>query len=435
VKTSRLLACGALACAALHASPASAQTNKPGLQSSLSTAATPITLQEAVARALERNPTFAIARAETTRSEAVVREVEASWLPTLSGNGAYTHLDSARTVGSVVDLPANALNANLLLTVPLVMPRQWANYAEAGDNLKAQQAGTADIRRQVAVATGRAYLAVYAQKLVVEVDERARDTAKKHHEYAQQRYSGGVGTSLDEVRAAQEVATDEALVHQAYSTLATAEEALGVLVGADGPLDAAEDPELTAPPTLAAGLADAEHRTDVLAANFKRKAAERVTRHDYTDYLPFLIGTAEPFYQTPALPTVPQTGYQMALVLTLPIFDGGLRYGQARERDALATEARVNLDGQLRQARSDVRAAFEALRRSDQALEASRRGAELANRALSLANLAYTAGATSDIEVIDAERAARDADTLAEIAADTARQARLNLLSATNHFP
>ena len=51
---------------------------------------------------------------------------------------------------------------------------------------------------KIALATGRAYLMVYAQKLVIEVDERARDTAKKHYDYAHKRYAGGVGTSTSQ---------------------------------------------------------------------------------------------------------------------------------------------------------------------------------------------------------------------------------------------
>jgi outer membrane protein TolC len=417
------------------AQPNPGEGHVPVLQSAPTVGAGAIGLSEAVARALQRNPTYDSAREEIRRVQAIVREVEASWLPTLTGNGVYTHLDHARAEAGAVILPQNGLNANLLLTVPLIMPRQWANTSESKDNVRVQRASTDEIRREVALSTGRAYLAVYAQKLVIEVDERARDTAKKHYAYAHQRYRGGVGTSLDEVRAAQEVAGDEALVQQAYSSLASAQEALGVLVGVDGPLDSSDDPDLAPAPTLAAGLEDATQRPDVLATDLRRRAAERVTHHDYTDYLPYLVGNAEPFYQDPATPTIPRTGYQMMLVLTLPLYDGGLRYGQARERDALAAEARLGFEGQVRQARSDVRAAFEAVRRADMALTASRDAARLANQALALANLAYSAGATSDLEVIDAERAARDAETQAEIAADTARQARVSLLSVTNHFP
>ena len=61
--------------------------------------------------------------------------------------------------------------------------------------------------------------------------------------------------------------------------------------------------------------------------------------------------------------------------------------------------------------------------------------ARLANEALRLATLAYIAGATTNLEVIDAERQARDAETQEEVAADNARQAQLDLLAASGRFP
>ena len=60
---------------------------------------------------------------------------------------------------------------------------------------------------------------------------------------------------------------------------------------------------------------------------------------------------------------------------------------------------------------------------------------ELAHQALDLANLAYHAGATTNIEVIDAELRARDADSAVVIAEDNVRQARLDLLVAAGQFP
>jgi outer membrane protein TolC len=52
-----------------------------------------------------------------------------------------------------------------------------------------------------------------------------------------------------------------------------------------------------------------------------------------------------------------------------------------------------------------------------------------------MANLAYRAGASTDIEVIDAERRSRDAETSAVQAEDAARRARLELLVATGQLP
>jgi outer membrane protein TolC len=281
---------------------------------------------------------------------------------------------------------------------------------------------------------GRA-LAVYSQKVLIEVDELARDTAKRHADYAHERYVGGVGTSLDEVRALQQLATDDALVQQAYAQLSAVEEALGIVVGVEGPLDTAEDPTLAAPPSLQDGLNDAAHRTDVVALDARLKSASKTVQDDWTDYAPYLVGVAEPFYQNPAIiPTTPMNGYALELLLTVPLYDGGLRYGQHRERDALREQARVAYEAGLRQARSDVRVAFEAMRRADDGLRSSRDAAKLAAQALDLANRAYRAGAVTNIEVIDAEQQSRDTATQAEAAANAARQARLTIATLTTLF-
>jgi outer membrane protein TolC len=408
---------------------------EPHLRLSLATPATRVTLPDAIARALAKNPTYATAQLEIRRAEAVVRETAAAWLPTLYANAGATHLDGNRVEAGNIILAQNELAANVTLTVPIVMARQWLSTTEARLSAEAIRATSADARRTVAYATGQAFLAVYAQKFVIEVDETALENAKSHADYAHQRYAGGVGNVLDEVRARQEVATDAALVQQAYSQLATAEEVLGILAGEEGPLDTEGDATLPEPPSLQTGLDEAVHRTDVVALADRSQAASQVFRDDWSNYAPYLAAIAEPFYQNPAIPTLPLTGYALSLMLTVPLYDGGLRYGQHREHRALLDEANVAYGAGLRQARSDVRDSSEAMARADQALRSSRAAASLANRALELANTAYRAGAVTDIEVIDAERAARDADTQAEIAADTARQARLTMLSATGRLP
>jgi len=121
--------------------------------------------------------------------------------------------------------------------------------------------------------------------------------------------------------------------------------------------------------------------------------------------------------------------------LTLPLYDGGNRYGLKHERDALYDEAKTRLDAALRQARSEVRTAFEEVRRNDEALRAAREAAQLAEDGLQITTQAYRAGATNDLDVVDAERRYRDALTAAATAEDNARQARIDLLAATGRFP
>ncbi len=52
-----------------------------------------------------------------------------------------------------------------------------------------------------------------------------------------------------------------------------------------------------------------------------------------------------------------------------------------------------------------------------------------------IVNISYRAGAATNIEVIDAEGRARNADTAVAVAEDDLRRAKLDLLAALGRFP
>jgi outer membrane protein TolC len=141
------------------------------------------------------------------------------------------------------------------------------------------------------------------------------------------------------------------------------------------------------------------------------------------------------FYNTPEIAPTPTWGFQILAVLAVTFYDGGYRAGLAQERDAIEAEAREELAQLDRTASSEVRASEDAVRRAREARDAAHRSAEFANRALQLANIAYRGGTGTSLDVIDAERTARDAATQAVIADDGLRQAQFGLLAATGHFP
>jgi outer membrane protein TolC len=405
-----------------------------------------VTFEQAVQRTLAKNPTIVQAAEEIRRYHALMEEVRSASLPILNAAGAYTRLDSNRLESGQVAVPVGLLNLNLSLSAPLIYPRGWVQWGQASDQVDVARANSEDVRRTLAVAAARGYLAILTQKRLVETARIARDNAKAHYEFTRAQRVGGIGNMLDETRAAQELTTDEVNLQNQKIALVRAREALGVLMASDAPADNADESTPTEMPTYGDAMNAAEKvRADVRA---RRRAAEATARtvHDaYADYLPYLNLLAQPFFQVPStdnsnyppssLTTYPRTGWEAELVLTLPLYDGGLRYGQEHEREALASEAKVNVEATLRQAKSDVRTAFEEIREADVALDQATQSSVFANHALDLANLAYRAGATTNLEVIDAERQARDAETQKAIAEDAARQARLDLLAASGRFP
>jgi len=394
-----------------------------------------MTFEEAIRQSVLRNASAQVANFEIQRFEAVARQTRASWLPTLTGNGTYTLLDSDRTRQGQVLSHKGQLSANVTLNVPIVMPQQWAASSRASDQIGVARASSADVKRSVAIAAAKGYLLVVSQRRLLEVSQSARVTALAHYEFSRMRFLGGLGNKVDAVRAAQELAADDGLVEQARISVIRAREALGALIGVQTPVDAVE-PALAEPSTQESALKEAEaQRSDVQAQKNRMQAAKHSSSLNYTEYLPFLNAMAQPFYQNPASFITPKTGWQAQLVLTVPLYDGGLRYGHADERAAVSEEAQATLDGLLRQARSEVRTAFSAVMSAEATLSSNRRAARLADQALQLAILAYRAGATGNLEVIDAERRARDASIQVAVGEDGLRQTRLDLLAASGRFP
>jgi len=396
-----------------------------------------ITLAEALARARAQHPSLAIARQEIERSEGLLREARAAELPTLIGTGLFTRLDRDRVTSTGLKIgDANQWNTSLSLSVPLLVPTAWSNVNHAKDERNQARSNVDDVSRQLATTVARAYLGVILERRQVVVAERARETARAHFDFARTRLQGGMGTSLDDARAEQELRTNEARVATLSTALARARAALGAALSSDHPLDASDDVSLPVLPDVASATDEAQsNRADVKALRARLVGAQHSRRSVWTLYSPYLVGNALAFRQDLGSVLQPTHGWQAQLLLTLPFYDGGVRTGEARERSAVESEARLALEGALRGVANDVRVAFEVMVHQDEGLSAAREAARLARRVVELAELAYRAGATTNLEVIDAERRARDAETEAELAEDASRQARLELLLATGRFP
>lgn len=432
MRSALLLALALLAPAARaqHAPPPAPAAPPPALEA--------VDFDEAVRRAAARAPGARIAALEVSRVQALLWQARSGALPALTASGTWTRIDDDRSSAQGTRALADEqTNASLALSVPLFAPSRWYQWSHAGDQLDVVRASERDVRRVVSLNAARAYLTIVSQRRSVEVSRSAVTTAAAHYDYAHTRRVGGVGNALDEARADQQLATAQAQLENALAGLARAQEALGIATGAPGPLDARGEPDLGGGPATAdEGVRAAEEgRTDVLLSRERLRAAGRVAADSWADWLPTLSLNALLYRQDPPTTTTPLHGWQVQLALSLPLFDGGLRIGLGRERGALEAEARTQLDATLLQARADVRAALSNLEHALAALEQNRRAAAQANAALGIVQHAFRAGATTSLDVTDAERTARDADSAAVIAEDAVRQSRLDLLAATGRFP
>lgn len=399
----------------------------------LAVAAQPMRFEDAVQRALEHHPTMKLARADTERALGQLEQARSASLPYLGVNAVGTQLDADRVLNDRVISAATQVAANVQLQVPLIVPNRWAAWRRAGAAYDATKVTVNDYRRLVAVAAGRSWLQVLAQQRVVDAAQRSRDVANAHLQYATDRHTAGIGSELDKIRAAQEVAVARQQLATATGNLKRLQELLGVSLGLDEPVSAIdEEPALAVKEQVDES---AKERTDVVAARARVEAAEVATSWDWSDYTPLLTAIVQPGYQNPPTLTVPLWSFQAQLVLTIPLYEGHLRWGQQRERRANELAAKSQLENLQRQASAEVRAALAQVSQADEALSAARDASTQARRTLELSQQAFKAGASTNIEVVDAERRARDAETAVALAEDASRQARLEVLAASGRFP
>jgi outer membrane protein TolC len=291
----------------------------------------------------------------------------------------------------------------------------------------------ADVKRNVAFATADAYLSILVQKRVVETNERSRDTAKAHFDLATELEQKGTGSRLNALRAQQQFSVDSGLVEVARLALYRAQEALGVLIAADGPADATDEPDFSV--SADAGSPSGLFRTDLRLFSAQQHAAERTVRDTSKEWYPTLDALFQPSSTYPPQFFVPQNSWRFLLQANIPIFDSGQRAALKIQRQADVDQFRAALAGATTEANSEVRAAREAVASTERTLATARAAADQAQQVVDITNVSFRAGAATNIEVIDAERVARDSGTAVAIAEDQVRRARLELLNALGRFP
>jgi multidrug efflux system outer membrane protein len=424
-------AAAVFAAGALAAVPARARAEPPASPTPVHTPAGAINFRDAIARALARNPDRLVALAEIERVDGLLAQATSALLPQVAGNLTYTRLEGNRYVANKLEAAANSVLAALDVSSPLVDLHAYAERRRARDQVDVTAAQADAVKRSVAIATARAYFAALSAARFLAIAQHARDNASSHVAFATERHTAGVGNELDVARAETEVASDETQVASARTAKLRAEEALGVITGTDGALAAAGEPDLDAAhagPGIAA-------RADVIADVRARDAADWSRAHDWLDWVPTLHVSGDAFYTAPQIDPIPRLGYNVLVTLTAPIYDGGYRHGEHEQHEAADVETHEQEVGLDRQASSEVRVARGALDDSRAARDAAHRAADAATRTLALANTGYHAGTATGLEVVDAQRAALDAETQATIADDDYRQAQLDLLAATGAFP
>jgi outer membrane protein TolC len=395
-----------------------------------------VEFDDAVARAVAAHRSVAQAAVAIERAEGLLRQARAATLPVVSATISSTTLDREVGFDDRVTQPQTQVTFGLNASMQVLAPARWAASAQARDQVAIAEQSVVEARRQIAIAAGQAYLAVIAQRRQVEVTTRSVENARAHLDYARKRREGGLGSRLNELRAEQSLSTDEVRLENARLALLQAQEALGIILVEDGPVDAGSEPTLAVPSTSSdAAVAQAlAERSDLVLQRAVKAAAERVFNDSVRDIMPTGTISFAPQYVTPRGLFQPSKSWRLTLSVTQPIFEGGQRAGVKMLRAAAVNQAQLTIESLEIELRAEARFAQASVDSYTRALERARAAATQAVEVLTITTGAFELGASTNLEVIDAQRSARDAEAAAVIAEDNLRRARLDLLIALGRF-
>jgi outer membrane protein TolC len=392
-----------------------------------------LTFDEAVERAMSENPTVGEAAQAILRAEALLDDAGSVFLPLAYGSIGTTVLDEARGFDDNIVQPRTQTAFSLTVSYVLFDTVRWARRRSAEDDVVTARAAAREARQHVAVMAAQAYLAVIAASQQLDITVRNLETAQALEDYARTRLEAGQGSRLDHVRAVQQRATADTLMQLAELAVRRAQEALGVAVFAPGPVGVRGEPRLP-PAVLPEDDTWLEARPDVQRSTAQLRARERIVEDAWKPWLPTATASFTPRYVTPAGLFEPSNTWRTLFQLEVPLFDRGLSAEKATKIADRET-ARLRLDGLQAEARSELRNAQEAVSRNELIVASTREAAQAAADALRITDIAYRAGARTNLELVQAQQAARSGEIQAAVAENQLRQARLGLLVALGQFP
>ncbi|HTP52897.1 MAG TPA: TolC family protein [Anaeromyxobacteraceae bacterium] len=375
-----------------------------------------LTLEESLALLDRQNPTLEEARARAAQALAVVRQVAAPLLPTLGVSGQYyrNRNDFLITFPSIPGLPTgtvyfqplDAWAAGGSLRVPLIVPEAWFALAASRDAALASQASAEATRLTLRATLLQTAWVAWAGEEIVAASERALEAAREQAQSSRRQVQVGTATPLSVLQAETAATRRESDLVAARSEAERARIAVGALLGRSEPVRIAMPgpgaPVRSDVPSLSAEALD--HRPELRATAAVVRSYQKQAQSAWWRLAPHVSASGTASAQNVPYPTGYREAWQVTVDLTWTLYDGGYRYGLARQAEAQADEARaadtrtrIEVVEEVQNSARDVEVARERLRLATQERATAAEAAASARRG-------FREGISSSLDVITANQ-------------------------------
>lgn len=368
-----------------------------------------VTLAEALQRAARLDPDYIHALGTVDNAAWARRAARAAMvLPSISVSTDYTHftIDQFNVgTGERVKTSATArIDARFELFTGF---RKVSELSRTGADLEAAHAGELQQRYLTALATEAAFYAVLSGRELVDV---ARDRARRAEEglvVARARVVSGAAVQTDSLQLLLELDRARVGLLQEESRLRVARLQLGRRVGTPhgvdaAPLDTARAPDLPVTREEAVRLA-LEQGPEFRVARATEQSAEAALRSRRASYFPQAVLSANTSGFGDKYLTRGLSRSSLTFTLSFPIWDNAQRelaYSRARTARDDARAAREDLE---RSAEADVTEAYEAYQTARATADFNVQGLIVAQEVYRVQQARYRAGASTILDLLDAQ--------------------------------
>ena len=396
------------------------------------------TLNQAILTALQQNPTIQIARQEIERTKGLYIQMRAEALPQIGSTGTFQDTDPHLQVNH-----GGAANATTPTPTPVGTPGpNFSSFSsvERSYNVRIQatqvifaggriisQIRAADFTRdssyysfrnaidQVVSTTRQQFYQVILNRELIGVQEESVKLLKSQLQDQQNRFEAGTVPRFNVLQAQVALSNQYPNLIAAQNNYRISQLQLAKTLGLDfdplrgdsAPLEAIG--ELRYEPRhipLAQAIEMAKERRPFLkqqkAIVLSNAEQVRVAR---AGFFPQINATGGSEVRSSALSDNPRdvsSGYILGATGTWAIWDWGATYGAMKQARAVLEESKITLDDAGRQVELEVQQQDSNLKQSNELIHATEQSVGQADEALRLASARLSAGAGTQLEVLDA---------------------------------
>jgi outer membrane protein TolC len=367
-----------------------------------------VTLAEALDRAVQLDPNYVTALGALDNAEWSRRAARLAFvLPSLSAQLDGTRYSRPAFNTGTGALSSIAINARAFASYELLSLRKFTDLEATAAGAEAAQAGVAAQRFQTALATERDFYQVITDRELLRVAEERVQRGRQQLQVGRARVLSGAAVQSDSLTLVLELTQAEIARAQQTVALEVDRAELGRRIGAVGPVDADPGADVSIEPLP---LSLGEALSAALEQGPQYRAARQVERQNNalykgskSTYLPSVtVNAASQRFDSKFFPGALKIS-QLQVVVAIPIWNIGQRETavlQARVNRDVARAIRVDLE---RAALRDVTQAYQGYTTANEILRLANTEVQAARENYRVQDLRYRSGATTILDIVEAQ--------------------------------